>query len=394
MKQNNSSREEQARVDILEQYGILDTPQEESFNDIVELASEICETPISLISLLDSERQWFKAKKGLDINETKREIAFCNHAIRQNKLFEVEDTKNDDRFRNNPLVTEQPHLRAYAGYPLKTSDGYNIGTLCVLDRKPRKLNKKQKKALEVLAKRVVNEIELKYRIKQLKELNKFKERLLAILGHDLRSPLNSIQSIIKLIDDEMLKPDEIKMLRQRLKSDVSSAQNLLENILSWSVLHLERDMNKEHFKLLPLIEECLKLLHTEIEHKQLNIALSKADVETFGEPEMIKLVIRNILSNAVKFSPAKGTINVEIHKGDNFSEIRISDEGAGMKQEQIDKILQKEKVASTLGTAKESGAGIGLMLSQEFLEANNGRLAIESEPDAGSTFIIRMPISQ
>ncbi|MGA0177063.1 MAG: GAF domain-containing protein, partial [Chthoniobacterales bacterium] len=136
--------DEVARQRALDDLQLLDTPAEEEFDDITLLASFICDTPIALISLVDKDRQWFKSRVGLDIPETPRDIALCSHAILGDDVFEVTDAAADERFKDNPVVTGDLHLRFYAGVPLKTSDNYNVGTLCVIDRHPRQLDDSQR----------------------------------------------------------------------------------------------------------------------------------------------------------------------------------------------------------------------------------------------------------
>ena len=146
---------DQERVQALRDYQVLDTLSEVEYDRLTQLAALICETPISLVSLIDEHRQWFKSKVGLEISETEREIAFCSHAIMGTSLFEVEDASLDERFATNPLVTSAPDIRFYAGYPLIDDKGYALGTLCVLDHKPRKLTEKQEQALKLLAEQVI-----------------------------------------------------------------------------------------------------------------------------------------------------------------------------------------------------------------------------------------------
>jgi len=159
--------DEQARLAALRNYRILDTEPERAFDDLALLASQVCGTPIALISLIDAERQWFKARVGVDAHETSRDVAFCAHAIRQTELFIVPDALEDERFRDNPLVVSAPHIRFYTGAPLITADGHALGTLCVVDRKPRTLDAQQLEALEALRRQVVAQLELRRNLLEL-----------------------------------------------------------------------------------------------------------------------------------------------------------------------------------------------------------------------------------
>lgn len=188
---------EMARVAALDRYAILDTEPEQTFDDLVALAAYVCKAPIAMLSLVDDHRQWFKSKVGVEIRETPRETSFCAHAIQQQDLFIVPDTWTDARFRDNPMVLDEPHVRFYAGAPLINEEGFALGTLCVIDRQPRELDEAQKEALKSLRRLALGQMELRQNLRLLKdalsdrtreeharelELKRLEEKLVRVLG--------------------------------------------------------------------------------------------------------------------------------------------------------------------------------------------------------------------
>lgn len=171
MKTPKKAANEIQRLNALHHYQIMDTSAEEVFDNFTYLASQICETPIALITFLDDKRQWFKSKIGIDATETTREISFCGHAILQDDLFEIPNALEDERFHDNPLVTGNLHLRFYAGMPLITQNGYELGTICVIDEVPRTLTDEQRTSLRILAKQVVSQVESRLHKLELVALN-------------------------------------------------------------------------------------------------------------------------------------------------------------------------------------------------------------------------------
>ncbi len=160
-------KNESARLEALRQYEILDTDPEEVFDDITRMAAYICQTPIAVISLVDRDRQWFKARHGLGPAETSRDCAFCAHAILEEAPMVIPDALSDHRFSDNPLVTSEPYIRLYAGAPLITPEGFKIGTLCVIDRVSRELDAGQVAVLRMLANQVMTQLDLRREVSAL-----------------------------------------------------------------------------------------------------------------------------------------------------------------------------------------------------------------------------------
>jgi anti-sigma regulatory factor (Ser/Thr protein kinase) len=194
--------DEAARLEALRRYRILDTEPERRFDDLTALASYICEAPIALLSLIDSDRQWFKSRVGLSIQETSRSIAFCDHTIRQTDLMVVPDARLDARFAANPTVVSEPHVRFYAGAPLITPDGHALGSLCVVDRVPRSLTVEQEEALRALRRQAVAQLELRRNLNELEEALRAREEAEAgqrKLIDELQASLEKIQKMAGLL---------------------------------------------------------------------------------------------------------------------------------------------------------------------------------------------------
>ena len=242
------------RLKALRSLNILDTPTEREFDDLTHLASIICNAPIALVSLIDAERQWFKSKVGLEVCETSRDLAFCAHAILKEDLFIVADARKDSRFAENPLVTGAPHIQFYAGAPLITDDGHALGTLCVIDRRPRRLTPKQKEALAALARQAVAHFNLRRQTALLAHSHDVlrqseeKYRVVAesasdvIITTDERSRILFVnpaaEKVLGYTPEELIGSNLLMMIPERFRAaQIEGIQNYLqtgERRISWS----------------------------------------------------------------------------------------------------------------------------------------------------------------
>ncbi len=243
MKMPNIPKNESTRLQTLLTYSILDTLPEKDFDDLTAIASEICQTPISLISLVDDKRQWFKSRYGLDATETPKEHAFCAHAINNpNEEFIVPDSTKDERFKDNPLVTGEPNVNFYAGIPLVTAEGHALGTLCVIDNKPKEITPAQLKALKALSRQVVALMELRKKKieieKQKKELEQLHKETLDennnrikkfsfTTSHELRHEFSKILSFIDLSSWENTTLEELKFYFQQIDVAAKSMDSII-----------------------------------------------------------------------------------------------------------------------------------------------------------------------
>jgi GAF domain-containing protein len=204
MKQAPLPANELDRLDYLRRLKILDTAPERELDDVTALAAAICQTPIARISLLDANRQWFKSKLGCDASGSSRNVAFCAHVVLNNTVMVVEDARKDARFHDNPFVVGEPFIRFYAGAPLLTPEGYGLGALCVMDRRPRQLTPLQSDALKTLARQVEYNLRLKRLIAdvsdKVRELQSTRESL-ADLELFARGAVESLSTQIALLED-------------------------------------------------------------------------------------------------------------------------------------------------------------------------------------------------
>jgi signal transduction histidine kinase len=391
--------DETERLKTLMELEIMDTDPEKEFDDIVQLASQICETPISVISLLDDRRQWFKAKIGLEVNETSRTVAFCSHAILDNHLMEVENALHDDRFHDNPLVVNSPDIRFYAGYPIIMANGTKLGTLCVIDRVPRHLTSMQANAIEVLSRQVTKQLELRInkrkvevQAQELKKLNESNAKLLSVIAHDLRSPLASLWQIIDLLNSGDLSIDEALELIKESGYYVENSLTLLDGMVSWARQQFQgKDILIREVLVDTVLKEIVEMNTLQTKAKGNTVEVITSIGELRLNENVLRLLSRNLLINANKFTK-QGKITISTLIEDGFLKVQVTDTGIGMEQAQINKLFNWKKENSTAGTGGEKGLGMGLRLCKEMVEAEGGNLWVESTIGVGTNFGFAIPI--
>jgi signal transduction histidine kinase len=392
---------EEQRLQSLDQYAILDTEEEAAYDKITELASKICGTPISLISLVDQKRQWFKSHHGLDARHTDREVAFCAHAIHEpNKLFVIEDSRKDERFHDNPLVTDDPNVIFYAGAPLVEESGHALGTLCVIDHQPKQLDEQQKSALKSLSEHVVQLMSLRKQNRELKtaniELEKKNEGLQQFAytaAHDIKSPLGNIIYLSKMIaTDERVDLDEAREVSQLMNSSAMKLNNLIEGILRYSKNTAVSGEPLENMNILKLFQKGMSLLDKN-SNPDIDIS-AEVDENLHVATQRIALerILVNLVTNAIKYNdkPIKKIVLGAYQSGSDIC-ITVKDNGLGI-PENIRKtmfnLFETQKNAAVKGA---KGTGIGLATVKALVEQLKGKIEVESEVGKGSLFTLTIP---
>ncbi len=379
---------EPERLAALRSYSILDTQVETAFDDITKIASYICQTPIALISLVDENRQWFKSEVGLGQRETPIQNSICAHAILEHGFLEVSNTLKDARFIDNPLVTADPHLRFYAGALLRTPDGLPLGTVCVLDRKPRTLTQEQRDLLGALARQTMAQMEFRRALHLADRLQRNVTRLMAIAGHDLKQPLQVMVMAIDRIRGKLTDPKEQERLQYAVEAGMRMA-NELDRLAEISVSG--STLTSPQIEALPIrgIFEMVQntwILHAEAKGLRLKIAPTGAIV--LGDAAILRSIIGNLVGNAIKYTQ-RGGVLIGCRKRGKFLSIEVLDTGPGISPEHQTSIFD----AFHQVNPSSEGLGLGLAIVRRSIETLGYQLQLRSKVGKGSHFGILVPLA-
>jgi signal transduction histidine kinase len=385
---------EEERINALESYSILDSLPEVDYQNLTLIASQICETPIAQIVFIDKERQWVKSSIGIGSTDTPRDLTFCGHAINDSSnMMIIPDARNDIRFQDNPLVIGQPNIVFYAGIPLKGSEGLPLGTICVIDHKPKTLSRAQINSLKALSEQVMrllelrlNKQELEKSLVALEKKNAALERFAYIAAHDLKSPLANISGLTDLLTDSYNGriDDESKEIINLIKSSSEILRGMIDSLLEFSKSNVIEKENNTEISVALLHEEISALFAFQ---NNCNITF-KANVDLLNvNKSAIEQILINLISNAIKYNDKENIeIQINIEELTNEYQISVSDNGPGILKKHQETIFEIFEVIAPIDRFGVKGNGIGLATVKKIVEALEGTISVESELGQGAIF--------
>lgn len=500
--------DEADRLAALQSYGLLDTPPEPVLDEIVQLAASICGTESAAITLIDEDRQWFKAERGLGLKQTQREVSICGHAILGEHFFEVADTRADVRFIGNPLLERTPGIRFYGGSPLKARGGHKLGMLCVLDSKPHQLTDEQRRSLEHLARVVMNLFEawrerrilewlgravdtvadevlvidphnlhylyanatalakLRYSLAELRQLTPLqltvglsreafeahierlragalqvvyealrrrrdgttytveirlhlhrmadrsvlvslvhditerkaveglKDEFISVVNHELRTPLTAIHGAVRLLQHGVggVLPAQAAQLVQLAALNTEQLKRIIDDILDLDKIASGRmEFSLQSVDAEAVLRETAEAHAPAAQLARVALAIdAPAQLALRGDPQRLRQVLSNLLSNALKYAPAHS--RVELAACDEGGAVRLSvtDHGPGVPEHFRSRIFQRFAQAEQENTRAKGGSGLGLAIVKHMVEQMGGSVGYDSQP-GHTVFHVSLP---
>ncbi len=385
---------EAERLKSLRQLDILDSMPEEAYDTITELASYICETPIAVINIVDSDHNWFKSKFGIDLTGSPRDISFCGHTILEpENLLEIPDAAKDERFKDNPFVTGEHPIKYYAGVPLLDNTGLPLGTLCVYDFNEHILDNKQKTALKALAKQVEMLFESQRKNKILEELkselnenNRILKEFASTVSHDLKMPLANMiltADILKVKYSSQLDKEGMDYINY-LKQSGLKLSDYINGILDHYSNNRTDAEQVEEFFLNDMLEDIIDLLQI-AENCEIN--LPDNNLKIVGNPAAIGQIFMNLISNSLKYNnQEKIIIDIDCTENKEFFNFSIRDNGIGIPMDKQASIFELFTTVAEKDRQGKKGHGIGLSTVKKIVESLGGNINLTSTVNKGTMF--------
>lgn len=391
-------KNEKERLRRLKELGILDSLQEQAYDDLTFLAAQICDAPIALITLLDEERQWFKSHHGLNATETPRDISFCSHAMLQDGTFIVENTLEDERFHDNPLVTGDLGIRFYAGAPLILDQDIRLGTICVIGHEQRILSESQASALEALARQVITLFEARMRVKELEKLDHMKDEFVSMVSHELRTPLTSLKGSLDILSH--LKDSQEAQIESMLEIATRNADQLLaivNDILELAKMETGKvALTQDSVNLSELMDEIVCLNQSYVQQCRCQLKLIAPTEPLIVEADRLRLtqVLSNFISNAAKFSFPDTEVVLEVTRHNDRAKVSVTNHGKGIKMEDQVQVFAKFRQLGHKQNQKFPGTGLGLNISKHIIEAHGGEIGFTSKVNEATTFYFYLDLNE
>ncbi|MFT4535856.1 MAG: signal transduction histidine kinase [Saprospiraceae bacterium] len=390
---------EKERISLLESYQILDTSPESDYDDITKLASEICGVPISLITLIDEKRQWFKSKVGMDYESTPREYAFCAHSLSNPTTpLIINDTTKDERFHDNPLVTDDPNAVFYAGVPLVVKDGLALGNLCVIGNEPNEISESKLETLRILSNQVVKLLELRKANAHLKKseadlkvINQNLYDFASVVSHDLKPPIRHVSQYTQLIKEEAGESDlkSIEKFLEKIEESASNALELIDGILRYSKSINSYNGENSNVDISRMIESIFVNYHID---QNIRCMACIEENEILTSSIALSQILTNLRSNAIKYSEKKeGYVKVNTYCDNDFYHFEIVDNGIGIKEEQLGNVFNLFYMVEDQKLTHINRSGIGLNIVRKLIQNYGGEISVTSEYRQGSTFKFSLP---
>ncbi len=391
--------DESRRLAAVRRYGILDTPPDGAFDRITGLAARVFGVPIAIVSIVDHDRIWFKSHHGLDVEQIDREPGLCASAVMQRDPWIISDARRDPRALTNPLVAGEFGLQFYAGVPLQTTDGYNLGTLCILDFLPRELSASETATLQDLGRMVTDELDLRLAtrtaLQEASERDRLKDAYFGMLSHELRTPMTTIYAAAQLmaVSPAVCADAQARDLFPDIVSESDRLLRLIDDLLVLTrVEHGSLESEREPVLLQRAIPAAVARESRRWPGRSIEVHIAPDLPPAAGDQLYIEQVLTNLLSNALKYSPPDSPVEIAAERHDETVEVRVRDHGIGLSERDREEVFEM-LVRTPTATRYAPGAGIGLYVCRRLMQAMGGEIRADGAPGAGSVFAIRLGVA-